>query len=105
MKPIIRIENIDEMRRDQAIDDAELQAQIKALLPGNLVRLTFLPAAEFDHGEMLLVRITSIRDRTYRGKIAQEPSSRLVDLRQGRLVRFASAHIHSVVKGSLHREY
>jgi hypothetical protein len=105
MKPTIRIEDIDRLRRDQAIDDAELRGQIRVLLPGHLVRLTFLPGSDEVPPEMLLVRVTSIRGTVYRGRIAQDPSSRLVDLPRGRLVRFARAHIHSVVKGRVHRDH
>jgi len=98
-KPV-EIENIEEMRRRQGIDDLVLRADIDKLENGDLVRLTFLTRTNPSAGETLLVRITSIRRLDFRGKLADNPA-RLEGskLRLGSTVHFSSAHIHSIVKG------
>ena len=49
--------------------------------------------------ETLLVRITSIRGCSFRGKLASAPASRTMDFRVGTAVVFTTDHIHSLVKG------
>jgi hypothetical protein len=52
------------------------------------------------------VRITSIRGRTFRGKLATMPSSpRLSSLRVGSIVSFTAGHIHSLAKRQATHEH
>jgi hypothetical protein len=94
----IQIENIEEMRRREGIDDVELRAEIRGLRVGDLVRVTLTTGAK--SVETLLVRITSIRGAEYRGKLADRPASAgLSKLRAGSPLAFTRAHIHSLPRG------
>jgi hypothetical protein len=93
----IELENIEEIRRQEGIDDVELRVEIRALKVGDLVRITFLTGTT--SFETLLVRITSIRGSAFRGKLAKRPSSAgLRKLGADASVVFTTAHIHSLVK-------
>jgi hypothetical protein len=92
MASIVEIENIEEMRRQEGIDDVELRMEIRALKTGDHVRLTFSSGAKF-HGTVL-VRITQIRGSAFRGKLVKKTST----MPAGGLVIFTTAHIHSVHK-------
>jgi hypothetical protein len=97
MPNLVEIENIEEMRRLVGIDDADLRMEIRALKVGDFVKLTFLSGAS--SFETLLVRITSIRGSTFRGKLAEKPSAaRLRKLGPEAAVAFTTAHIHSLHK-------
>jgi hypothetical protein len=95
----IEIENIEEMRRQEGIDDAELRVEIRALKVGDFVKLTFVTgSASF---ETSLVRITSIRGSAFRGKLVKRPTSAgLRRLEAGAPISFTTAHIHSLLKRS-----
>ncbi len=96
----IEIENIEEMRRREGIDDVELREEIHVLQVGDSVKLTFRPRLQATAGETLVVRITSIREDAFRGKLVSRPVSvGLAQLRVGSAVAFTTAHIHSVPKG------
>jgi hypothetical protein len=97
-KNLVELEDIDEMRRVQGIDDVKLREEIRALHAGNLVKLTFLsPTPVPAVSETLLVRITSSKGRAFRGKLVRSPASpRLSSLHAGSLVAFTDAHIHSL---------
>ena len=71
MRPAVAIEEIEQMRRQQGIEDAELRREIRGLRVGDRVKLTFLPGATSAAGETLLVRITSINGRAFRGKLVE----------------------------------
>src|SRR5262245_54184961 len=91
----VAIENIEEMRSRQGIEDTELQEEIRGLRVGDLVRLTLLPAPKVS--ETLAVRITSISGSSFRGKLAERPASiGLATLRLGAVLTFTAAHIHSL---------
>jgi hypothetical protein len=93
----VEIENIEQLRLREGIDDLELRQAIRGLRVGDLVRLTLLTGATPSAGEMLLVRITRIRGETFRGKLTQSPSSaNLSSLRAGAIVVFSRDHIHSL---------
>jgi hypothetical protein len=95
MRFAIEIEDIEEKRRQEGIDDVELREQIRGLQVGDLVKLTFLAGPQAF--ETLLVRITSIRGSAFRGKLANGPTAaRLSRLRVGSPVAFSTAHIHSL---------
>jgi hypothetical protein len=92
MASIVDIENIEEMRRQEGIDDVELRMEIRELKVGDQVRLTISSGAKF-HGTVL-VRITQIRGSAFRGKLVKKAPK----LPAGGLVTFTTAHIHSVLK-------
>jgi hypothetical protein len=97
MQNSIAIENIEELRRQEGIDDVELRMEIRALKVGDFVRLTFLPDTK--SFELVLVRITSIRGCTFRGKLVKRPSAgRLRRLGTEELIFFTTDHIHSLAK-------
>ncbi len=99
MRNTVEIENIEEMRRIEGIDDVELRMEIRSLKAGDFVNLTFVTSTR--SFETLLVRITSIRGSAFRGKLVDGPtSSGLKTLGPGVPVVFTTAHIHSLLKRS-----
>jgi hypothetical protein len=106
MRNSIEIENIEEMRHSEGIDDVELRAEIRVLGIGDFVRLTLLNRAASFAGETLMVRITSMKGSTIRGKLVDSPTFvGLSMLRVGSPVSFTTAQIHSVAKRqSRHQE-
>lgn len=95
MRNIVEIENIEEMRRQEGIDDVELRLEIRNLRVGAIVKLTFLTSSKCR--ETLLVRITSIRGPAFRGKLVDQPTT--MSKHEARAVfAFTSAHIHSTQK-------
>ncbi|MCI0459277.1 MAG: hypothetical protein L0Z62_20195 [Gemmataceae bacterium] len=98
MRNGVEIENIEEMRRQQGIEDVELRTAIRGLRAGQFVKLTLLAGDGAATRETLPVRITSIRGTTFRGKLARGPASgNLSSLKAGSLVAFTAAHIHSIL--------
>jgi hypothetical protein len=94
----VQIENIEEMRRRQGIDDVELHEEIRLLMPGDVVKVSFVsgPTAF----ETLSVRITSIKGSAFRGKLASRPhAAALSRLHVGSSIVFYADHIHSISKG------
>ncbi len=103
MRNLVEIENIEEMRRQEGIDDVELRDEIRRLAVGDFVKVTFLAGTKAC--ETLLVRITSIRGPAFRGKLVHGPTSTgLSQLRAGSPIAFTTAHIHSLSKGPSTRE-
>jgi len=99
MRNPVAIENIEDIRLQEGIDDVELRNGIRRLRIGDLVKLTFLKETEPGAGETLLVRITSISGCTFRGKLDDKPAaSWLSNLPAGSSVAFTTAHIHSLAK-------
>jgi hypothetical protein len=95
MKGTIEIENIEELRHDEGIDDIELRASIRELRVGDLIKLTLLAANAA--AETLLVRVTRIRGLAFTGTLTRKPLSRcLAELDIGQEIAFNSAHIHSI---------
>jgi hypothetical protein len=93
----VEIQNIEDMRRQEGIEDVELRVAIRALRVGDLVKLTLLTETAGSAGETLVVRITSIRAGAFRGKLASTPTSAgLAGLRVGRALAFTGSHIHSL---------
>src|SRR5262249_39039660 len=98
MRTRVQIENIEEMRRRQGIEDIELHEDIGRLRPGDLVKITFLSGPT--SFETLMVRITSIRGTAFRGKLVGEPRAHgLARLRVGSSIAFCADHIHSISEG------
>jgi hypothetical protein len=97
MQTTVEIENIEEIRRQEGIDDVDLRMEIRSLKVGDFVKLTFLTSATAF--ETLVVRITSIRGSAFRGKLVKRgsPGSRS-KLEAGASVAFTTAHIHSLLK-------
>jgi hypothetical protein len=97
MRNPVEIENIEEMRRQEGIEDSELREEIRGLRVGHCVKLTLLAGTKSCDSETLLVRITRIRGSAFRGKLADRPNSTgLSNLRVGSQVAFTTAHIHSL---------
>ena len=97
MRQALAIQDIEEMRRQEGIDDAELRVGIRALRAGDFVKVTLLTGAE--SFETLKVRITSIRGSAFRGKLANgQTRLRPLKLRGGMPLVFTTAHIHSILK-------
>lgn len=91
----IEIENIDELRLREGIDDVELHEDISRLRVGDHVRLTFLSGANLR--ETLSVRITRIEDGQFRGRVIDRSARpKLLGLRADALVRFSAGQIHSI---------
>jgi hypothetical protein len=98
MQSRLQIENIEEMRRRQGIDDVELHEEIRQLVPGDIVKISFVSGPT--SFETLRVRITSIKGTAFRGKLANRPhSSALSPLHVGSAIAFCADHIHSIPKG------
>jgi hypothetical protein len=87
----VQLENIEEMRRQQGIDDVELAAAIRRLKVGDIVKLTFLTGIH--NSETAPVRITQINGIAFRGKVMQTISG----VKRGKFIEFTISHIHSVV--------
>jgi hypothetical protein len=99
MRNPVTIENIEEMRRREGIDDVELREEIRELRVGDVVKLTFFTGTKPGAGETLPVRITRIQGSAFRGKLANAPGSiGRLQLRVGSPVAFTRAHIHSISK-------
>jgi hypothetical protein len=100
MRHAVAIENIEEMRRREGIEDVELRKAIRGLAVGDSVKLTFLTGVTPNSGETLRVRITRIEGEAFRGKLSSSPVSvTLANLQAGSAIAFNAAHIHSLVKG------
>jgi hypothetical protein len=100
MPVTIEIENIDDLRLREGIDDVELHADIGRLRVGDRVRLTFLAGASLR--ETLPVRITRIREGKFRGRLAGRPAHPdLLGLRADALVTFTAGQIHSIAEPQL----
>ena len=98
MPDAIQIENIEAIRLQEGIDDVDLRAEIRALKAGDQVKLTLLTGA--GGTETILVRITSVRDLAFRGKLVKKPkSSSLTGLDVDSPINFSAANIHSIPKG------
>jgi hypothetical protein len=98
MEAQVRIENIEEMRRRQGIDDVELRAAVCGLGVGDSVRLTILSGDVPDGGETVVVRITAIDGAQFRGKLATRPVLKaLAGFKAGLPLAFTADCIHSVV--------
>ena len=94
----ILIENIDEARRREGIDDIVLRNEIVRLKAGDHVRLSV--SSDGRQFEMLSVRITSLKGTVLRGKLLENPRSRgLGELSAGSAVKFAVGQVHSIVDG------
>ena len=94
----ILIENIDEARKREGIDDVVLRNEIIRLKAGDHVRLSV--SSDGRQFEMLSVRITSLKGTAIRGKLLENPRSRsLGTLVVGSAMKFAAGQVHSIVDG------
>ena len=99
MRNPVEIENIEEMRRREGIEDVELREEIRGLAIGDFVKLTLVTSTKSFPGQTLLVRITRIRGAAFRGKLAHGPASTgRSQLQLGSSITFTTAHIHSIPK-------
>jgi hypothetical protein len=98
MRNAVEIQDIEEMRRKEGIDDVELRKDIRRLRAGDSVNLTLL--TESGLAETLSVRITSIKGLALRGKLTRKPNAAgLSGLGAGFPLVFRAAHVHSIGKG------
>lgn len=105
MRARVEIQNIEDMRRREGIEDVELREAIRALRVGAFVKLTLLAGPQGAAGETLLVRITRISGDAFRGKLASRPATAgLSGLRVGLALAFTGSHIHSLPSGRPARE-
>lgn len=82
-----------------------LRKEVRGLRTGAPVKLTLLTGPTPFAGETVVVRITSIQGRAFRGKLVMKPvAAALARLRAGSPVVFTTAHIHSLPKGWPRRE-
>ncbi|HEX3314791.1 MAG TPA: hypothetical protein VHR72_07875 [Gemmataceae bacterium] len=94
----ILIENIDDVRKREGIDDVVLRNEIVRLKAGDQVRLSV--SSDGRQFEMLAVRITSLKGNAIRGKLLDKPRSRgLGTLAPGSAMKFAASQVHSIVDG------
>jgi hypothetical protein len=100
MRKAVEIEDIEQMRQSEGIDDAELRDEVRQLQPGDLVNLTLLPEGKSLGGETLVVRITNRQGHAFRGKLVSRPTSPQLAHAAGRALTFTTNHIHSVPKGT-----
>jgi hypothetical protein len=102
-RPIV-IENIEELRRLEGIDDVDLRKEIRTLGIGELVKITLLTGPS--SFECVLVKITSVRGQEFRGELVNSPTlPALSRLGGGSPVAFTAAHIHSVAKRTPARQH
>jgi hypothetical protein len=100
MRNAVEIENIEELRWREGIDDAELREEVGGLRVGDFVNLTFLSGVQPFSSKTLPVRITRVSGDAFGGKLAATPASAgLAHLRAGCPVAFHADHIHSLAKG------
>jgi hypothetical protein len=100
MRHAIEIENIEEMRSREGIDDVELREAIRGLRVGDFVRLTILTGTIRPVGHTVTVCLTHIRGDSFQGKLAERPAvAGLSKLRCGSLITFTRQHIHSLPDG------
>jgi hypothetical protein len=91
------IEDIEAMRRYAGIDDVALRDEIRTLKIGDFVKVSL--STSKGRFETLRVRITSIKGSTMRGRLTDAPTSgSATTVRQGALLAFTAAHIHSIPK-------
>lgn len=89
------IENIEQQRQREGIDDVELREQIARLVVGDLVQVTLITGPR--SFESALVEILAIEGETFRGKLARKPDSPALGKVKVRAeIAFAAAHIHSI---------
>jgi hypothetical protein len=99
MRDPIEIENIDELRLREGIDDVELREEVGRLHVGDHVHLTFVAGANPQAREVLVVRITRIHGGEFHGLLAGPPArADLARLRAGSRVVFTTGQIHSIAR-------
>lgn len=96
----VLLENIEDLRRREGIDDVELRQAVRGLRVGSVVRLTLLTGKPDAAGETLPVRITRVRGNAFRGTLSRRPASAaLSGLRAGSRIAFTTDHVHSILDG------
>jgi hypothetical protein len=97
MRYRLEIENIEELRLREGIDDVELREAVAQLRVGDHVRLTFLAGPEGAARETLLVQVTRIRKTDFLGRLTSRPTrGGLAALRVGARIAFAAGQVHSI---------
>jgi hypothetical protein len=100
MRPGTLIENIEELRSREGIEDKELHEAICGLRVGDLVRVTLRTETMRAPVETVQVRLARIDGDGLQGRLIDRPASAgLSKLRSGTLITFARHHIHSLSPG------
>lgn len=105
MSHLLKLENIEALREQVGIVDIELENEIRRLQVGDHVKVTFLTSNGSFQSNTVLVRITSVQNSSYRGKLLEKIDVGKVALKRGTVVKFDHRHIHSITKiGSANRQ-
>lgn len=99
MQLTVLVQNIEEMRQREGIDDVELRREIRAMKIGDCVRLTLLSPHRSAGSETVLVRITRIDGTSLRGALLTRPTTKGLNVLPADLsLSFKREHIHSLQK-------
>ena len=99
MRSAVEIENIEAMRQLEGIDDFELRHEIRGLVVGDFVKMTFFSRNRPSTCETLTVRIVKISRAVYHGELVSRPASAaLSPIGLEAPLTFTADHIHSVIK-------
>lgn len=103
MRHPVLVQNIEELRRREGIDDVELRREIHAIKIGDTVRLTLLTEQRPISSETVLVRITQINGNSFQGALVTRPTIKgLCTLPADLSLDFNRAHIHSLHRTNGH---
>lgn len=99
MRQTLQIENIDQLRLRQGIDDVELREKIGQLQVGDCVNLTFLKGAQQGASKTVPVQIVRIVKEKFEGKLLKSLGSLgPTDLKVGSMISFRRYHVHSITR-------
>jgi len=99
MQMSILVQNIEEMRRREGIEDEELRRDIRAMKIGDCVHLTLISNQRPMGSETVVVRVTRIDGSKYEGALLTRPLSKgLNTLPTDLALFFKREHIHSLHK-------
>src|SRR5437016_11669633 len=97
MRQTLALQDIEELRRQEGIDDVELRLEIRALKAGDIVKVSVLTATMAF--ETVAVRITSVRGSTFRGRLVRTGRRKMP---AAPIFAFSTSHIHSIPKKEAH---
>lgn len=99
MQLSILVQNIEEMRRREGIEDEDLRRDISAIKIGDRVHLTLISSQKPMGSETVVVRVTKIDGSKYEGALLTRPISKgLNTLPTDLALFFKREHIHSLLK-------
>jgi len=99
MQISVLVQNIEQMRQREGIDDVELRREIRTMKIGDCVRLTLVSELKHAGSETVVVRITKIDGANFRGSLLSKPTTKgLNSLPADLSLDFKGEHIHSLEK-------